>query len=180
MKITAVSTAQHYPHCMRYIRKLERVVVFRLLHDLINHSITSWFVRLTVPRAQSHQRLLTQLSNAQQVNVKTQRTVLFPPFQSHFRAKLSCVIFFHVEFTWGQIIFREENPRGRLLPVFQDPAWRHAGTTGKLTPGGTGWELGPCANILGILKRALFRPTAAVSENSSMLPCLLPPAQKNC
>lgn len=77
MKITAVSTTQHYPHCMLYIRKLERVVVFRLLHDLINHSITSWFVRLTVPRAQSHQRLLIQLSNAQQVNVKTRGQCYF-------------------------------------------------------------------------------------------------------
>lgn len=84
----------------------------------------------------------------------------------------------YVEFTWGQINFREENPRVRLLPVFQDPAWRHAGTTGKLTSGGTGWELGPCANVLGILKRALFSPTAAVSASSSMLPCPLPPAQK--
>lgn len=56
---------------------------------------------------------------------------------------------FHVEFTWGQINFREENPRVRLLPVFQDPAWRHAGTTAKLTPGATGWELGPGAKSLG-------------------------------
>lgn len=89
-----------------------------------------------------------------------------------------CDLPFYVEFTWGQINFREENPRVRLLPVFQGPVWRHAGTTGKLTPGGTGQELGLCANILRRLKRALFRPTAAVSANSLMFPCPLPLVQK--
>lgn len=66
----------------------------------------------------------------------------------------------------------------RLPPGFPGSSVETRRHHRKACSRGTGWELGPCANISGILKAALFRQIAAVSENSSMLPCPVPLAQK--